>query len=309
MHPDCELHDTGPGHPENPLRLEAIRARFERSALAQELDRIEPEPADLAAVARVHHPDHLAEIERAGAHAPALLDGGDTILSRGSLRAARLAVGGTLAAVERVLRREWRNAFVACRPPGHHAEPRRSMGFCIFNQVAIAARTLRDVHGVSKVAIVDFDVHHGNGTQHAFESDPTVYYASLHQWPLYPGTGAASERGTGAGAGCTLNCPMPPGAGEREWLHALESRIFRELALFGPDFLLVSAGFDAHERDPLANQRLTTATYGVMTRLLADFAREHCAGRLVSVLEGGYHLEALADSVHAHVEALHAAAT
>src|SRR5262249_55310933 len=199
-----------------------------------------PAAADVPWIERVHDPAYVESVGAACSQAPALLDGGDTVVSSGSDHAARLAVGAALEACSRVLAGEWRNAFVACRPPGHHAARKRAMGFCLSNQVAIAARYLRERHGLERVAILDFDVHHGNGTQHAFESDASVYYASLHQWPLYPGTGAARERGTGAGAGTTLNCPQPPGAGEREWLAALETQVLPEFERFRPQFLLLS---------------------------------------------------------------------
>jgi acetoin utilization deacetylase AcuC-like enzyme len=198
----------------------------------------------------------------------------------------------------------WANAFVACRPPGHHAEAREAMGFCLFNNVAVAAAHLRIRRGVERVAILDWDVHHGNGTQHIFEADPSVFYASLHQWPWYPGTGAADECGIGAGDGATLNCPMRAGTGDREWLHALETQVFPALEAFDPGFVLVSAGFDAHERDPLSHTRVTTDGFRRMTELAKALAASRCGGRLVSVLEGGYDLGALAESVEAHVAEL-----
>jgi acetoin utilization deacetylase AcuC-like enzyme len=201
----------------------------------------------------------------------------------------------------------WANAFVACRPPGHHAEFERAMGFCLFNNVAVAAAHLRRARGVERVAIVDWDVHHGNGTQHAFESDPTVFYASLHQWPWYPGTGAADERGVGAGEGATLNCPMSAWTGDREWLRAVETQVLPALERFDPGFVLVSAGFDAHEQDPLSHTRVTTDGFRRMTDLVNALAASRCGGRVVSLLEGGYDLDSLADSVEAHVGGLLAA--
>src|SRR5262245_21934620 len=198
----------------------------------------------------------------------------------------------------------WANAFVACRPPGHHAERDEAMGFCLFNNVAVAAAHLRAAHGLARVAILDWDVHHGNGTQHTFEADPSVFYASLHQRPWYPGTGAADERGVGAGEGATLNCPQSAGTGDREWLRTLEMQVIPALERFAPEFVLVSAGFDAHERDPLSYTQVTTEGFRRMTEVVQAFAVSRCGGRVVSLLEGGYELQALADSVEAHVSTL-----
>ena len=306
-HPDCLRHDPGEGHPERPERLNAILGALGRSGLIQQLAPLAAPLAEPADFELVHAPRYVAAMGDAARRAPVLLDGGDTVLSTGSWNAASRAVGGALAAVDRVLSGEWKNAFVAARPPGHHAEADRAMGFCLFNQVAIAARHLRARRGLERVAILDFDVHHGNGTQHAFEADPTVFYASLHQFPLYPGTGAARERGVGAGAGATLNCPQPPGAGESEWMTSLERDVLPALGKFQPQFLLLSAGFDAHAQDPLAQQELATETYRKITQLCTSFAREKCEGRIVAVLEGGYALDALAASVHVHLEELRAA--
>jgi acetoin utilization deacetylase AcuC-like enzyme len=206
-----------------------------------------------------------------------------------------------LEACERVLNGEWRNAFCAVRPPGHHAEQDAAMGFCLFNNVAVAAAALRQRHGLARVAILDWDVHHGNGTQHFFERDPSVFYASLHQWPLYPGTGAADERGLGAGEGATRNCPLPGGSGDAEWLRALEDTLLPELEAFRPEFVLLSAGFDAHRLDPLSGTRLSEHAYAEMTRRMLELAARSAQGRLVSVLEGGYHLSALASCVETHL--------
>jgi acetoin utilization deacetylase AcuC-like enzyme len=208
-HPACLEHFAGPGHPERPERVAAILERLRAGGLTDELDVREAGPADAAALARVHAPAHVRAIEAACRGGRALLDDGDTYVSSESWSAALCAAGGTIDAVERVRSGAWSNAFVAVRPPGHHAEETHAMGFCLFNNVAVAAAHLRTA-GVERVAIVDWDVHHGNGTQHLFERDPTVFYASLHQYPHYPGTGAADERGLGAGAGTTLNCPLRP---------------------------------------------------------------------------------------------------
>ena len=303
-HPGYVEHETGPGHPERPARVEAIVERLERSALWQELAQHEPQPIEMAGVRAVHDEAYLERTRLACEDAPSFLGAGDTVVSVDSWRAARLAAGGLVEACESVLARRWDNAFVCCRPPGHHAERDEAMGFCLINNVAVAARQLREVHGLERVAILDWDVHHGNGTQHIFEHDPSVLYASLHQWPLYPGTGAEHERGLGEGEGATLNCPLAPGSGDAEWLGAFEGEVLPALEAFAPDFVLVSAGFDAHARDPLAGCELTESTYARMTSALRGLADSACDGRLVLVLEGGYDLEALSASTEAAIGAL-----
>jgi len=295
-------HLPGPRHPERPARLEAVTARLESSGLLGELDSAAPQLLDPEAILTVHSGAHLARVRAACEHAPSAIDG-DTTVSAGSWDAALRAAGGTIEACERVRAGGWKRAFCAVRPPGHHAERDRAMGFCLFNNIALAAAHLCRV-GIERVAIVDWDVHHGNGTQHIFEDDGSVFYASLHQWPLYPGTGAAQERGIGDGEGTTLNCPMPAGSQDPDWLGAFDAEILPALEDFRPEFVLISAGFDAHRLDPIAGTSLSEEAFGAMTRSLLQFADQHCAGRLVSVLEGGYHLGALAACVEAHVEAL-----
>jgi acetoin utilization deacetylase AcuC-like enzyme len=302
FHPRCVDHDPGRGHPERPDRLRAIRARLEGAGLLAELDELAPRAASEAELGAVHSPEHLARVRAACARAPEALDG-DTAVSDGSWDAALHAAGGVLEACERVLSGRWSNAFCAVRPPGHHAERTEAMGFCLFNNVAVAAAALR-ARGLARVAILDWDVHHGNGTQHLFERDPSVFYASLHQWPLYPGTGAAAERGLGPGEGTTCNCPLPAGSGDAEWVSALERAILPELEAFRPEFVLVSAGFDAHRLDPLSGTCLTERAYAEMSARALELAARTASGRLVSVLEGGYHLEALASSVETHLAAL-----
>jgi acetoin utilization deacetylase AcuC-like enzyme len=300
-HPVFAAHDTGHGHPERPARLAAVLARLESSGLLAQVDRFTPDPAPVAWLMAVHDEDYVERVERACASGVRVLDFGDTVVSEDSWQAALVAAGGAVQAVDKVMDGVWANAFVACRPPGHHAEVSEAMGFCLFNNVAVAAAHLRRVRGVERVAILDWDVHHGNGTQHAFESDPTVFYASLHQWPWYPGTGAADERGVGAGEGATLNCPMAAGTGDGEWLSAIESKVLPALERFDPGFILISAGFDAHEQDPLSHTRVTTDGFRRMTRLVKVLAEARCGGRVVSLLEGGYDLDALASSVEGHV--------
>ncbi len=268
---------------------------------------LEAPRATLEELAGAHAPALAGQVLAACERGRALLDDGDTYVSSESYEAAMRAAGAPLVACQRVLSGEWSNAFVAVRPPGHHAEESAAMGFCLFNNVAIAARWLL-ARGLVRVAVIDWDVHHGNGTQHIFERDPSVFYASLHQYPHYPGTGAASERGLGPGVGTTLNCPLAAGTGDREWNAAFEGQLLRELEQFQPEFLLVSAGFDAHHDDPLSGTRVTTDGFRAMSTLLTDFAASTCAGRIVSVLEGGYQLEALAASARAHVLELRRAA-
>jgi acetoin utilization deacetylase AcuC-like enzyme len=299
-------HDTGPSHPERASRLDAIQRQLEEDGLLADLALIEAPEADRESVARVHDRTHVARIEAAIARGARVLDEGDTRVSSESFRAALAAAGGAVRAADLVLDGACDNAFVAARPPGHHAGRAAAMGFCLLNNAAIAAAHLRVKRGLERVAILDWDVHHGNGTQHLFEEDPSVFYASLHQWPLYPGTGSADERGLGAGEGTTLNAPQPPGAGDREWLGALEGTVLPALEAFRPEFVIVSAGFDAHERDPLAQTQLSTEAFGTMTVLALDLARRCCRGRLVSTLEGGYDLGALAESVSVHLKELRA---
>ncbi len=301
-HGDCLLHDTGPGHPERPDRLRAVLARLDAAGVGAELARAEAREVAPDLLHAVHPAEHVRRLAAACAAGPGHVDG-DTAICAASYRAALLAAGGVVDAAERVWSGAWSNAFVAVRPPGHHAEERAALGFCLFNSVAVAARAIQ-ARGARRVAILDWDVHHGNGTQHLFEDDPTVFYASLHQWPLYPGTGAANERGVGEGEGATLNLPMPPGTGDREWIAAVEAVVLPAFDAFAPDALLISAGFDAHRLDPLAACTMSGEGYAELTRLACAFAAERAGGRVVSVLEGGYHLEALADSARRHVEVL-----
>ena len=302
-HAACLEHFAGPGHPERPERLAAILDALRASQELHDTAWIDAPRAAVEAIAAVHDRGLFDSVRTACEHGRTLLDDGDTYVCSESLEAALRAAGAAIAACERVLSGEWSNAFVAVRPPGHHAEESSAMGFCLFNNVAIAARWLR-AQGVARVAIVDWDVHHGNGTQHVFERDASVFYASLHQYPHYPGSGAASERGLGAGHGATLNCPLPSGSGDREWIGALETQVVRGLEQFKPEFVLISAGFDAHASDPLSGTRVSTPAFGTMTVALKDLARRQAQGRIVSVLEGGYDLAALAASARAHVEEL-----
>ena len=246
----------------------------------------------------------MRRVEAAVAGGERLLDSMDTAICPESARVARLAVGSLVALCRRTVRGELAGGFAAIRPPGHHAERDLAMGFCLFDNVAIAARYLQEREGLERVLIVDWDVHHGNGTQHLFEDDPSVFFFSLHQWPLYPGTGARDERGRGAGLGATLNCPLPPGTGDAGFLAALTDDLVPAAERFRPQFVLLSAGFDAHRADPLAQLEVTTQAYGEATRIVREIARRHAEGRFVSTLEGGYDLDALGGSVVEHLRVL-----
>ena len=297
----------GAGHPESPNRLTAIMRELERSGTAGHLARIEPRKAEDEWITQIHSPSYLASLKtRQPVSGRVSLDP-DTSMSPGSLPAAYLAAGGALAAVDAIMRGDVEHVFCAVRPPGHHAEAAHAMGFCLFNNVAIAARYIQKKYGLSRVLIVDWDVHHGNGTQHSFEQDPSVLFFSTHQFPHYPGTGRATERGTGDGEGFTINVPMEAGEGDGEY-RAIFSKVLLPAAdAFKPEFVVVSAGFDAHRHDPLASMGLTEAGYGDLTRLVLGIAKRHAQGRLLSSLEGGYNLTALAASVDAHLKALLAA--
>ena len=299
-HPACLEHEPGPEHPESPARLQAILAALDEPEFAA-LERLEAPRATREQIARMHPAAHvdwvLAAVPASGY---ARIDA-DTVVSPGSGEAALRAAGAAIAAVDAVAGGSARNAFCAVRPPGHHAEPTRAMGFCLFNNVAVAAAHARAEHGAERVAVVDFDVHHGNGTQAMFEADSDLFYASTHQSPLYPGTGAPSERGI---AGNIVNVAMPPGSDASLFRPAVAERIVPALRAFAPDFLLISAGFDAHRRDPLAQLALTTEDFAWVTRQLVEVAEACCGGRIVATLEGGYDLTALAQATAAHVRAL-----
>jgi acetoin utilization deacetylase AcuC-like enzyme len=292
-------HLVLPGHPERPDRLRAIErvlstARFDR------LERRAAPAADEATLAFAHEAAYVDFIKTSvPAEGFARLDA-DTTLSPRSFVAAIHAAGAACLAVDEVIAGSVANAFCAVRPPGHHAEAERAMGFCLFNNAVIAARHAQRVHGVGRVAIVDWDVHHGNGTQAIVWNDPSIFYASTHQMPLYPGTGDASERGTGN----ILNVPLSPGAGSDEFEVAFDDLIVPALHDFAPDLIVISAGFDAHWRDPLASINLREEDFGWATGVLMEVAARHCRGRIVSTLEGGYDLDGLGASVAAHVETL-----
>ncbi len=299
-------HDPGTWHPERPDRLKAIQRNLQESGVLELLVPIVPYEAPLSWVERLHAPDYIRRFKAACERGVHIFDVPDCGICTESYDVALLAAGGVLAAVDAVMAGVVDNAFCAVRPPGHHAEHARAMGFCFFNNVALAAVYLLENFGLERVAIVDWDVHHGNGTQHLFEADPRVFYISLHEDPqyCYPGTGYSRERGKGPGEGFTLNLPFPPRSGDDEYLEALKTEVLPRLREFAPQFLLISAGFDAHQDDPLAHMKLTRSGYREMGRLLLDLAGETAGGRVIAVLEGGYNLEVLEECTEDHTRLL-----
>jgi acetoin utilization deacetylase AcuC-like enzyme len=300
-HPTGLLHDTGSGHPERPDRLRVLDQMVEHERF-QTLHRALAPGADSAALLRVHPEEYVRAMENvAPKDGLVRVDGGDTVMSSGTWDTLMHAIGGSTAAVNEVMRGNSANAFVAIRPPGHHAERSTPMGFCFFNFVAIAAKHAQAVHGAERVAIVDFDVHHGNGTQDIFWSDPSVLYCSTHQMPLFPGTGATSEAGEHNNI---VNAPLSSGDGGEKFREAMETRILPRIDAFAPDLIVISAGFDAHRLDPLANINLEAQDFAWITQKLMELAAKHAKGRIVSILEGGYDLEGLARSCAAHLLSL-----
>ena len=303
-HPDYLNHDTGDGHPERPDRLRYLMKHLLHSNVWHDLYHLQPLRADEQWITMVHPETYISMIQQRCSAGETVLDMGDTHVCKESYNIALLAAGAVIQAVDQVLTNKLERSFCAVRPPGHHAETSTVMGFCLFNNVAIGARYAQQKYNVERVAILDWDVHHGNGTQEIFYEDPSVFYVSLHQYPFYPGTGATEETGEGKGKGFTLNCPMKAGSKEQEYLGAFRERILPALNKFHPQLLMISAGFDAHKDDPLANIELTENSFSEMTKMAVEVAEKHCIGRIVSVLEGGYSLEALARSVEAHLKHL-----
>jgi acetoin utilization deacetylase AcuC-like enzyme len=316
-------HLTGPHHPERPDRIRAIHRAVREGGLVDSPDpfpefridlgikpvlggpkliELEPAPIDMRWIEAVHSAAYVDQVRHVS-EVGGVLDLGDTPVGPGSFDIAQLSAGAVLRCADAVMTGEVTRAFAAVRPPGHHAEPDRPMGFCLFSNVAIATKYIKQQYGIERVAIVDFDVHHGNGTQAAFESDPSVLFVSIHQHPrtCYPGSGYDWEHGTESGAGFTINLPMPPGAGDDQYIHTLESHAILAIDAFKPQVLMLSAGFDAHREDPLADMELSDEGFARITQLMVELANRHCGGRIVSALEGGYSLPALGRSVVRHL--------
>ena len=298
--PKYAEHEPGPGHPESLQRLKAIWSHLEEIGLTRRLHLLEPEPHELKWIETIHDPGYVRRIQESCQRGDTQIDSPDVGVCPASFDVARLAVDGALTLVDAVLSGRIDRGMGLVRPPGHHAERDAALGFSLFNNIAIAARYAQKQFKIGKVLILDWDVHHGNGTQHAFESDPSVFYVSLHQWPLYPGTGRRQEKGTGN----ILNIPLAPESGDAEYLNAFHEEILPAVDKFKPELILISAGFDAHLNDPLASMEVTETGYRKMTELTVGMAEKHSKGRIVSLLEGGYHLPSLARSVAAHLEAV-----
>ncbi len=297
-------HDTGQGHPECRERLSVSIAYLREQSWFAKLKPLQAEAAELRWVHEIHAPSYVERAAAACAGGAPFLDSMDVSISPRSYPVALLAAGSALVLADRLVENEIDNGFALLRPPGHHAESSMALGFCLFNNVAILARYLQKRHGLDKILILDWDVHHGNGTQHSFYEDPSVLYVSLHQYPFYPGTGAASETGAGRGVGATLNCPMPAGANDGVYQAAFRERILPKVDAFKPEAVLISAGFDAHKADPLAQVRLNTSSFRWMSERMLEVADRHAGGRLISLLEGGYNLKALPQCIAAHLTAL-----
>ncbi|MEW6672430.1 MAG: histone deacetylase [Thermodesulfobacteriota bacterium] len=300
------LHDTGIYHPEVPERVQAVYNGIKAAGLLPKLKLIQAVPADLQRIEAVHENRYVRRFQTACQSGDSMLDSADNQMSAETYETALLAVGGVLEAAKLVLRGEIDNAFCAVRPPGHHAESNRAMGFCYFNNVAVAARYFQHEGGINRVGIVDFDVHHGNGTQHIFDQDPTVFYYSIHQHPsfAFPGTGREFEKGSGPGYGFTLNSPVLPGRGDSEYQRLLKKDLLPAFEDFKPEVIIVSTGFDAHIEDDMSDIRLSTDAFTMMMKQIVDMADRYSGGRIISVLEGGYALERLPELASNHVSVL-----
>lgn len=297
-------HDPGRGHPESPARLTAVLDHLQVLPWFGGLKKVAPRAAQEEWLRKIHSADYIQRAKEACEWGLRILDTPDVGISEKSYEAALLAAGAGLELADQMMAGKIRNGFALLRPPGHHAEESAAMGFCLFNNIAILTRYLQERHNLEKVLILDWDVHHGNGTQHSFEEDPSVVYVSLHQYPFYPGTGAASETGIGKGRGATLNCPMSAGASDRDYEKAFTEKILPKIESFKPDVFLISAGFDAHREDPLASIQLSTEFFSWMTERVMESAARFSKSRVLSLLEGGYNLDALPRCVAAHLQKL-----
>lgn len=297
-------HLTGQGHPESPDRLDSVDRKIGQAGLSGRLYSISPRVIDLKWIYKVHHPSYISRLIGFSPTSDLIYLDPDTPVSPRSFSTALLAAGGVCQAVDDVQSGLIQNAFCAVRPPGHHARISTGMGFCLVNNIAVAARYAQERYGIKKVAILDWDVHHGNGTQEIFYKDPSVFYFSIHQYPFYPGTGNSKEIGELEGEGTTLNVPLDSGSGDKEYLRVFEDVLAPKIEMFQPELILISAGFDAHKNDPLAQMEISTEGFGRMTRVVKQLAEKVCSGKIISVLEGGYNLEALGDSVVTHLKVL-----
>lgn len=297
-------HDTGQGHPENATRLNAIEKELRSKGTWKQLKIVEPRLSDDKWILLAHPKSYLDLVKQAHEQKLSRLPTGDTNFSPKSLETSRLAVGGILEACDLVMAKKLSSAFCATRPPGHHAERAKGMGFCVFANVAIAAKYLQEKHGLERILVIDWDVHHGNGTYDVLKNDPKVFQFHVQQAGIYPGTGAATEVGEGEAKGQTINVPLPRGAGKDAFVKAIDEKLIPAMNEFKPQFILISAGFDAHKDDLLGGLQLASEDYAVLTNKIREIADKHCKGRIVSVLEGGYNLQALAESVRLHIEAL-----
>ncbi|MBL0955703.1 MAG: histone deacetylase [Leptospira sp.] len=295
-------HKTGPGHPETHVRLESILDKIS-DLPSQSFEWIKSfKEAPLSLISMIHDPNYVRLVGKVCEEKGSGYLDGDTVFSPNSFQAASFAVGAGVTLAQDILDGKLKNGMALVRPPGHHAEADHAMGFCLFNNIAITAKYLQ-TQGIKRILILDWDVHHGNGTQHQFYEDDSIYFVSLHQYPFYPGTGSSQERGKGKGTGCTLNLPMARGAEEKEYLDQF-LKVHKEMETFQPEFVLVSAGFDAHTKDPLAGMNLNTSSYEKLTEEVKKIANTYSAGKLLSFLEGGYDFHALSESVKVHLEAL-----
>lgn len=297
-------HDTGPGHPECPERLSETLKYLKTLPWFSGLKHLSSKRAELDWLTAIHGLSYIKRAQETCLSGLSYLDSQDVGISKNSFEIALLAAGGALELADQVMSGKIQNGFALLRPPGHHAEKDSAMGFCLFNNAAILAKYLQKKHGLEKIVILDWDVHHGNGTQHAFGTDPSVFYISLHQFPFYPGTGASWETGEGRGKGATLNCPMPEGSDDKDYEKSFTGKIIPAMKLFKPDAVIISAGFDAHKRDPLAGINLTTDFFGWMTERVLETAAQYSGGRIISLLEGGYNLRELPKCVALHLQKL-----
>jgi acetoin utilization deacetylase AcuC-like enzyme len=302
--PHFREHLTGPSHPETLSRLDFIDQRIARTDLFKELRPISPRSLDPKWVVKVHSPAYLARLRSLiPVSGVAYLDP-DTPISPLSYQTALLASGGICQTLDEIFSGQIQNGFCAVRPPGHHAKISQGMGFCLINHVAVAARYAQENYGVQRIAIIDWDVHHGNGTEEIFYEDPSVFYFSVHQYPFYPGTGSSDQTGKEEGEGFTLNVPLERGSGDRDYFLVFEEILAPKMAYFKPELMIISAGFDAHVEDPLAQMEVSTEGFGRLTKIVKEMAERFCNGKILSVLEGGYHLDALAESVETHLRIL-----